>query len=91
MQAETLVINAWVPLLFVYGVVHGQQQYKEQALDLLQQLSPENNNIIRRWKAAGINADNAAQSQALLQLHNNYCQCHRCLECQIGFDLIKRG
>ena len=91
MQAETLVINAWVPLLFVYGVVHGQQQYKEQALDLLQQLSLENNNIIRRWKAAGINADNAAQSQALLQLHNNYCQCHRCLECQIGFDLIKRG
>ncbi len=89
-QAEMLVINAWVPLLFVYGTVHGQQQYKDQAIDLLQQLKAENNNIIRRWKNVGIAADTAARSQALLQLHNSYCLNHRCLDCTIGYNLIKR-
>lgn len=89
-QAEMLVINAWVPLLFVYGTVHGQQQYKDQAIDLLQQLKAENNNIIRRWKNVGISADTAARSQALLQLHNSYCLNHRCLDCTIGYNLIKR-
>jgi len=89
-QAEMLVINAWVPLLFVYGTVHGQQHYKDQAIDLLNQLPGENNNIIRQWKAYGIAADNAARSQALLQLHNNYCQNHRCLDCSVGYHIIKR-
>lgn len=91
MQAEMLVINAWVPLLFVYGTTHGQQQYKEQALDLLHQLPAESNNIIRRWKTVGIKPDNAARSQAMLQLNNNYCEGRRCLDCTVGYSLIKRG
>lgn len=90
MQAEMLVINAWVPLLFVYGTVHGQQQYKDRALDLLHQLPAEDNHIIRQWNAAGIKADSAMRSQALLQLHNIYCFRHRCLDCTIGYNLIKR-
>ncbi len=88
-QAELLVINAWVPLLFVYGTVHGHQQYKDLAVDLLQQLQAEKNNVVRQWRAAGIEADNAARSQALLQLKNNYCLSRRCLDCQIGYNIIK--
>ncbi len=90
-QAELLVINAWVPLLFVYGATHGQQEYKDQAIDLLQQLPPESNNVIRRWKSAGLTIDNAARSQALLQLTNNYCLNHRCLDCTIGYNIIKHN
>ena len=90
MQADLLIINAWVPLLFVYGIDHGQQRYKDQALDLLSQLAAENNVVIRRWQAAGITPANAAQSQALLQLTNAYCTPRRCLECSIGYHLLKR-
>ena len=90
-QAEMLVINAWVPLLFVYGVVHGQQQYKDRAVELLGQLPPENNNVIRLWKSVGIGVDNAARSQALLQLYNCYCSNQRCLDCTVGYNLIKRS
>ena len=35
---NVLIINAWVPLLFEYGNRHGMQQYKDQAIDILQQL-----------------------------------------------------
>lgn len=89
MQATLLVINAWVPLLFVYGAVHGQQEYKDRAVDLLTQLPAEDNRIIRQWAAAGIVPENAAQSQALLQLYNSYCHNRRCLSCRIGYHVLK--
>lgn len=87
---DILIINAWVPLLFEYGVQHGMQQYKDQAIDILQQIKPEDNHIIRRWSEAGITAKNAAQSQALIQLYNNYCDSHQCLSCQIGYKILVR-
>lgn len=89
MQADLLIINAWAPLLFTYGAAHGQQQRKDQALDLLAQLPPENNHIVRSWQPAGIQPYNAAESQALLQLSNSYCSTRRCLECRIGYHLLK--
>ena len=89
MQAELLVINAWVPLLFVYGDMKGQPEYKEQAIDLLQQLKAEDNRIIRQYRAAGITPENAAQSQALIQLKSQYCDNRRCLDCRIGHHIIK--
>ena len=88
-QAELLIINAWVPLLFLYGAEHGQQNYKDQAVDLLMQLPAEDNVVIRRWRQAGLKPSNAAESQALLQLYNNYCTGRRCLECGIGFQILK--
>lgn len=89
MQADLLVINAWVPLLFVYGQVKGQQQYKEQALSLLEQIRAENNAIVRQFASLGLQAANAAQSQALIQLKSNYCASRRCLDCRVGHHIIK--
>lgn len=83
-----LIINAWVPLLFEYGNQHGLQQYKDQAVEILEQLPAERNRYIRQWEEAGITPRNAAQSQALLQLHNEYCSNHNCLNCQIGYKII---
>ena len=65
MQADMLIINAWVPLLFVFGAEHGQQQYKDQALALLGQMRAESNAVIRQWQAVGISPGKAAESQAL--------------------------
>lgn len=89
MQAQVIIINAWVPLLFVYGSVHGQQSLKDQAVDLLMQLPAEDNEVMRRWKCVGVEPRNAAESQALLHLENNYCKSTRCLECRIGYYILK--
>ncbi|MBR1784738.1 MAG: DUF2851 family protein [Bacteroidales bacterium] len=88
-QSMSLVINAWVPLLFVYGVEHSSQEYKDRALALLQQLPVENNVVVRMWTGIGVRPKNAADSQSLLQLHNNYCTNKRCLECRIGYHILK--
>ena len=72
--ATLLVINAWVPLLFQYGVQHGMERYKELALQLLEQIDAEHNNITKLWAEAGRGAHNALQSQALLEIYNEYCK-----------------
>ena len=89
MQADMLIINAWVPLLFVYGKQHGQQCYQDQAIALLEQIKAENNNKIRTWIEVGIRPANAAESQALIQQVDNYCSSRRCLDCRIGYNILK--
>ena len=89
MLEQTLIINAWVPLLFVYGKHHDREDLCDRAVGLLRGLKPESNNIIRIWKACGVEVRDAADSQALIQLYNLYCQQHRCLDCRIGYLFMK--
>ena len=89
MFADTVILNAWIPLLFYYAVRNDSDDLREQAVRLLQQLPPEDNNIVRRWRAVGIAADNAAQSQAMIQLYNHYCSVHSCLHCPLCYYVIK--
>lgn len=84
-----IIINTISPFLFYYGKYTGREVYQEQALSLLEQLPAEQNKVIRQWKKLGINAHSAHQSQALLQLKNNYCDAKKCLECKIGNTLMK--
>ncbi|MBR4505399.1 MAG: DUF2851 family protein [Bacteroidales bacterium] len=88
-QTQMLIINAWVPLLFVYGSMHGQQRYKDQAVALLEQLPPEDNVVVRRWCQVGMDPKSASSTQALLQLYAKYCNSRRCLECRIGYQILK--
>lgn len=86
--ADTIIINAWVPLLFEYGRCHGDQGCKDRAVGILQQLPPENNRIIRQWNAVVVVAGDAARTQALLQLYNEHCSRRDCLHCGIGYKII---
>jgi hypothetical protein len=85
---NTIIINTVVPFLFIYGERKDKQQFKDKALDFLNQLPPEKNSIIKKWEKLNIYAENAYQSQALIQLKNLYCSQKRCLECQIGNKII---
>lgn len=88
--AELLVINVIVPFLFAVGRLHGKPELADQALDLLEQLPPEANTIVQGWEGLGILARNAARTQPLLELKNEYCGQRRCLHCVIGTELLKR-
>lgn len=86
---NTIIINAWIPLLYEYGVAHGAEMYKERAFNLLQQLPPEDNRITRLWKSAGIKIGNAAESQSVIQRYTEYCSRKKCLDCQLAFRIMK--
>jgi len=85
---NTIIINTIVPFLFVYGKEKGEEKFCDNALLFLEKLSPENNSIISKWKSIGVSSKSSYETQALLQLKNEYCSKKRCLECSIGAKLL---
>jgi hypothetical protein len=88
-SVENILINTIVPILAAYGMARQEQIYIDRSIELLQELPSEENKIIKYWKFAEIKAKNAFDSQALIELFNNYCQQKKCLECNIGTTLIR--
>jgi hypothetical protein len=84
-----LIINTVVPFLYTYGQATGDALQSEKALQWLMQLPSENNHIMRMWQSYKVPNRSAADSQALLQLHQVYCSKKRCLQCQIGYRILK--
>jgi hypothetical protein len=83
-----IVINVVVPFYFLYGESQNKLILKDKALDILEQMPAEDNSSINLWARAGIEAANALESQALLQLQHNYCEPRKCLDCTIGHKII---
>jgi len=88
-MVENILINTIIPVLFAYGLHTKEEQHKEKAIRWLAELAPEQNNITKAWKALGIENKNALDSQALIQLANNYCKERKCLQCAVGNKLLK--
>lgn len=85
---DIILINTVAPLIYTYGVHTGDTRYTDRAQWIWESLRPEQNGIIRRFAAAGIEAHSALESQAVIQLHNEYCQNKKCLYCRIGHKLL---
>jgi len=86
---NNLIINTVAPMQYLYAKLQGKTGLQETSVELLQSLPPENNNIIRMWKEMGIKAKDASESQALIQLYQNYCTPKNCLNCSVGHFLLK--
>ena len=87
---ENIVINTVIPLMVAYGKYIGEQHYIDRAIGFLEGINSENNRIIRKWKEVGINVKSAFDSQALIELANNYCGKKRCLSCKIGNQIVSK-
>lgn len=85
-----IIINVVVPLIFVYGKSINNEELVNKSLQWLEQIKPETNSIITRWKKINIQPKNALETQSLLQLKNNYCSEKKCLNCSIGNKLLKQ-
>ena len=86
---DLLLINTIVPLKFQYLKCRLQLD-EHDFLSLIQQIKPEKNSIISKFSEVKVNANNAFESQALLQLKNNYCAPKLCLQCAIGKSILKK-
>lgn len=83
------VINTIAPLLFLYGKLRGEERFQDRAFALLETLPAERNQIIQQWSSLGMEPNTAYETQALLQLKNQYCNQKRCLDCAIGNAILK--
>jgi hypothetical protein len=83
-----LLINTIIPLKFLYQKNRGVI-VEDEFLELLKVIKPEKNNIIEKFSSLSVTSINAFDSQALLQLKNEYCDSKRCLHCAVGKIVLK--
>lgn len=88
---RNIAINATVPVLFAYGRYKDDPVHIERGMRILQALPAENNTIVRRWTALGMRPGSAFDSQGMIGQFNEYCLRRQCLNCAIGFHLLKNG
>jgi len=86
---DNIIINTVCPVLFAYGNYQDENKYKDKALKWLEQTLAESNSITKGFLKLNIENKNVYDSQALIELKNEYCNKKRCLECGVGNYLLK--
>ncbi|WP_299111845.1 DUF2851 family protein [uncultured Winogradskyella sp.] len=84
---DLLIINTIIPLKFSYAKAQGKT-IDEELFKLIKQIKIENNSIVNKFLELKPIEKNALNSQALLQLKQQYCNKNQCLQCAIGNSLI---
>jgi hypothetical protein len=84
---DLILINTLIPLKFAYANSLGKDINKE-LITLIVTIGAEKNSIIKRFNALGKKTNNAFESQAKLQLYNQYCSPNQCLKCAVGSMLL---
>ncbi|MCK5538128.1 MAG: DUF2851 family protein [Bacteroidales bacterium] len=87
---QLILINTIIPILFAYGKKNQNDELMQRALKFLETIKAEDNTIIRNFIKIGIKFENASNSQACIQLYNNYCIKQKCAACAIGQKLISK-
>jgi hypothetical protein len=86
---DLLIINTLLPLKFCYAT-HQGKEVSEEILSIAVSLKKEENAIVRKFNQLHPVAENAMESQALLQLKKYYCNPGQCLSCAIGNTILKQ-
>ena len=90
-SVNLLLINTVIPIIFAYGKYTSGTAMMNRALDLMEELKAEDNNIVRMWRECGLEVNSASDSQALIQLKKEYCDRKDCLRCRIGYHYLKKN
>ena len=86
---DILLINTVIPYKYAYALYKNNVAKAEAAMALMEKIAPENNTVIRQWRVLGQTVKNAADTQALLHLYQNYCQHHECINCEVGYKIFQ--
>ena len=88
-MVNNILINTIVPVLYAYGYINSNDYYKNKALHWMGKITAEKNSITQTFESLGIENKTAHDSQALIQLKNEYCDHKHCLQCAIGNKILK--
>ena len=84
-----ILINAIVPYVWWKGIHFSNFELQNYAIDLLLDIKGEVNNILSKWRKINIEVKKAYDSQALLEIYNEFCSSNKCLDCTVGVKILK--
>ena len=61
---------------------------RQKAIEISEILPPEKNNLVEQMKTLGFSVKNSFDSQAVLEIYNEFCQRKKCLNCIIGCKIV---
>lgn len=85
-----LVINTIVPIKFAFNK-YNRQSNQEDVVAIMRKIPMEHNSIVDKFHTLYAFGKTALDSQALIQLQQNYCSKNKCLHCAIGSALLNRN
>lgn len=89
-SAENIIINTFAPFFFFYSKKLAKPEYADHAMTLLITCSIELNTKTKLFDAKKDSLTNAADSQAIINLYDNYCTSRKCLSCGIAAAVLCR-
>jgi hypothetical protein len=87
-SVNNILLNTVALTLFSYGKYIDNDKIKDRAINLLEALPFEKNQITQRFIDIGVKKGNSSRSQALLHLKKSYCDEKKCLNCAIGTKIV---
>jgi hypothetical protein len=84
-----IIINVVIPFKTARYMAGLSEGFPNEPFALLEKLPAEINKISKEWERASIKMKTAFDSQAGIELYNQYCLKRKCLYCSIGTYIIK--
>ena len=85
-----LIINTIIPIKFAFNKFNRQSKH-EDVVGIMRKIPMEHNSIVDKFHTLYAFGKTALDSQALIQLKQNYCSKNKCLQCAIGSALMNRN
>ena len=85
---DNLIINALLPYLYRCSILSAQTIDPSEWIKIYQNLPAEDNKITREWQKIGLEIKNAYESQACLEIYQQFCVRKQCLTCQVGKKIL---
>lgn len=85
-----LILNTVLPLKYAYHKYH-QEEITDEIIDFYRSIPAEKNSLVDSWKKLGLNVTTALESQSLIYHYSHACKEKNCLNCSIGFKLLKES
>lgn len=86
---SVLKVNVFAPVLYAYGKFSNEEKYIDKAFNLLYRTAKEENVKTKCFDATIWQKSTAFDTQAVIELFDNYCTKKRCLECSVGHKILR--
>ncbi|QCX52743.1 DUF2851 family protein [Elizabethkingia sp. JS20170427COW] len=83
-----VLLNCVLPIQYFYRKDQ-EEETVSNIIEKYKEVAPEKNSILTQWENLGLVFQNGMHTQAFLYLYKSFCIQKKCLNCGIGFQLLK--